>query len=86
MAHLKGLGKVVYLRVGLKELEKRLAGKDIFRRGVIMKKKGETLAELYAERAPLYEMYADVIVDCDGLNIDGTVAAIIDGVFGKSER
>ncbi|HJB93932.1 MAG TPA: shikimate kinase [Candidatus Borkfalkia stercoripullorum] len=83
MAHLKSLGTVVYLRVGLKELEKRLAGKDIFRRGVVMRKKGETLAELYAERAPLYEKYADITVDCDGLDIGGTVAAVAARVFRR---
>ena len=81
MAHLKELGKVVYLKVGLAELAKRLAGKDIFRRGVVMKQRGETLAELYAERAPLYEKYADVIVDCGGLDLEGTVAAVIKSVF-----
>ena len=83
MEHLSSLGTVVYLKVGLKELERRLAGKDIFRRGVVMRQKGETLAELYAERAPLYEKYAGITVDCDGLDIGGTVAAIVSGVFGK---
>ncbi len=85
MAHLKEIGKVVYLRLSLQESERRLADKDIFRRGVVMKRKGETLAQLYAERAPLYEKYADVVVDCDGLNIDGTVAAIMAGV-GKQKN
>lgn len=84
MAHLKEIGRVVYLKVGLSELEKRLAGKDIFRRGVVMKKKGETLAELYAERAPLYEKFADVTVPCDGLGLDETVSAVVAAVFGKN--
>ena len=35
-----------------------------------------TLKELYAERVPLYEKYADVTVRCDGQTIDETVAAI----------
>lgn len=82
MEHLKTLGKIVYLKVGLCELEKRLAGKDIFRRGVVMRKRGETLAELYAERAPLYEKYADITVDCDGLDLESTVRAVISCVFG----
>ena len=42
-----------------------------------MRNRAETLAELYAERVPLYEKYADATVDCDGLNIDETVEAVI---------
>lgn len=45
-----------------------------------MKKRGETLAELLAERAPLYEKYADITVDCDGLGLEETVSAIINAV------
>lgn len=81
MEHLKAMGKVVYLKAGIKELKKRLADKDIFRRGVVMRKRGETLEELYAERAPLYENYADVAVECDGLDLEATVRAVIAAVF-----
>lgn len=76
MRHLKTLGKIVYIKVGLAELGRRLAGKDLFARGVVMKKPGTTLSELYDERAPLYEKYADIIVDCDRLTLDQTVEAI----------
>ena len=77
-------GVIVYLHVSIEELSRRLAGKDIFRRGVVMRKKGETLSELYEERVPLYEKYAEVIVDCDGLNLEQTVEAIMKGVGEKS--
>ena len=77
MRHLKSIGKVIYIKVSLKELEKRLAGKDLFSRGVVMKKPGTTLSELYSERAPLYEKYADITVDCDNLSLDMTVEEII---------
>ncbi len=80
MQHLKTLGKIIYIKVSLEELERRLAGKDMFARGVVMKKPGTTLAELYAERAPLYEKYADITVDCDRLSLDQTVEAIIESV------
>ena len=63
MAHLRTLGTVVYLRVGLAEIERRVS--EPHARGVAMRA-GETLADVYAERAPLYEKYADVIVDEDG--------------------
>lgn len=74
MRHLKELGKVVYLKLSLKEIEKRL--KNIERRGVVMKRRGETLADLYGERSPLYEKYADAAIDCDALDIEGTVKAV----------
>lgn len=77
MAHLRRMGKVVYLRVAEEELERRLRGRDIFRRGVVMRARGETLAELYAERAPLYEKYADAVADCTGTDLEGTVRAIL---------
>ena len=83
MANLKAIGTIVYLKVGLKELEKRLGGEDIFSRGVVMKKRGETLGELFDERIPLYERYADIVIDCDGLGLDDTVAAIISDVKNR---
>ncbi len=76
MKNLRSLGKTVYLKAGAAELERRLRGEDIFARGVVMKKKGETLAELLGERAPLYEKYADVTVCCDGKSLDETADAV----------
>ena len=75
MRHLKTLGKVVYLRISEQEAERRLG--NIVLRGVVMRRQGETLAELYAERVPLYERYADVVVDCDGQTLEETVGAIV---------
>ena len=75
MRHLKELGKVVYLRISEAEVERRLG--NIVLRGVVMRKKGETVAELYAERVPLYEKYSDLTVDCDGLTLEQTVETIV---------
>ena len=74
MRNLKKIGTVVYLKVSERELEKRL--KNIFRRGVVMRTPGETIADLYAERIPLYERYADVTVDCEGCDVEQTVRRI----------
>ena len=41
-----------------------------------MRGKVRTLGELYRERIPLYERYADVTVHCDGQTIDETVESI----------
>ena len=60
MAHLKTLGKVVYLKIPYDEMCRRLG--DFSHRGVVMRK-GNTLEEMYAERVPLYEKYADLTVD-----------------------
>ena len=32
-------------------------------------KAGQTLQEIYDERTPLYEKYADIIIDTEGLSI-----------------
>ena len=60
MAHLKTLGKVLYLKIDYDTLVKRLG--DYSHRGVVSPS-ATTLEELYAERAPLYERYADLVVD-----------------------
>ena len=60
MQHLKTLGKVVYLYVPFEEMKRRLG--DFSHRGVIMRH-GNDLYDMYAEREPLYEKYADITVD-----------------------
>ena len=61
MAHLKELGPVVYLRVTMEELTSRI--QNLATRGIAMEP-GQTLADVLAQRAPLYERYADLTVDC----------------------
>ena len=60
MAHLKAMGKVVYLRLSFEEMDRRLG--DLHARGVAIAP-GATLQDLYDERTPLYEKYADITVD-----------------------
>jgi shikimate kinase len=55
-------------------LEKRLS--DIKGRGVVLKE-GQTLYDLYKERTPLYEKYADVQVLEDGLDVEETVTQLV---------
>ena len=59
MEHLRNIGVVVYISLSYEEIEKRLG--DLTKRGVSIKK-GQTLRELYDERLPLYEKYADLII------------------------
>ena len=73
MKHLATLGKIVYIRIPFEEMQTRLG--DYVHRGVVMPE-GYTLADLYRERAPLYEKYADVTVD-GGAHISDTLTAIL---------
>lgn len=63
MAHLKTLGRVVYLDVPLEVIRARVG--DLEDRGVVIEA-GTTLADLMAERKPLYQHYADSVVVCGG--------------------
>ena len=75
MEKLKKDGTVVYLKLPLSELEKRLA--DIKTRGVAMKN-GTTLAELFEERSPLYEKYADITLDCSNLTPEQCIEKLLE--------
>lgn len=64
MEHFRRIGKIVYLAISCADLEERLG--DLDERGVIHEK-DQTLADIYAQRVPLYERYADVTVWEDGV-------------------
>ena len=66
MEHLKEIGLVVYLKLSLESIADRLG--DLQQRGVALKE-GWGLKELYEERVPLYEKYADLVMDCEGKSI-----------------
>ena len=74
MEHLKEIGKVVYLEVPFAILEQRLS--DIKGRGVVLKD-GQTLYDLFMERTPLYEKYADIRISEEGLNVEQTVELLV---------
>lgn len=75
MEHLKKIGTVVYLKLDYEILKKRLG--NLRCRGVVLRK-GQTLKDLYDERTPLYEKYADIVVDEKNLNIEETLQKIIE--------
>ena len=62
MEKLKKSSVVVYIDVPLESLECRLG--NLMSRGVIFDK-GQTLADIYRVRTPLYEKYADFTVNGD---------------------
>ena len=59
MAHLKSLGRIVYLCLEYNEVERRLG--DLHERGVAIAP-GKTLKDLFDERTPLYNKYADIAI------------------------
>ena len=61
--HLKTLGKVFYLFCSYETVVERIG--DFSKRGIVLKP-GQTIKDLYNERAPLYKKYADVTILCDG--------------------
>ena len=60
MDHYKNIGKVVYLKVDMDTLTKRLHNAK--QRGVVMRE-GQSLISLYNERSALYEKYADITIE-----------------------
>ena len=74
MKHLKEIGTIVYLKVGYEELAKRLG--NLQERGVALKP-GQTLKDLCDERCPLYEKYADIVVDEEHMGLDETLDKVL---------
>lgn len=74
MHHLKSLGLVIYLELSLAELLPRLDNLDS--RGVVMAE-GQSLGDLYLERAPLYQHYADLTIPCGGNHHDRIVQCMV---------
>lgn len=74
MEHLKSIGTVVYLELPYRELERRLG--NLKHRGVVLKEV-QTLEDLYRERVPLYEKYADITVPEGGLDVQQTIEKLL---------
>ena len=75
MEHLKSIGTVVYPKLSLEPLSKRLG--NLKGRGVLLKE-GQTLEDLYRERTPLYEKYADLVIDEEGKDLEGCLQAVLE--------
>lgn len=66
-------GIIVYLKLSYEAIASRLG--DLTARGVALKD-GFTLRDLYDERTPLYEKYAQITVELDGLTVEAAADAI----------
>ncbi|SET48212.1 shikimate kinase [[Clostridium] polysaccharolyticum] len=73
MKHFQKTAKIVYIKLSYETLVSRLG--DLKRRGVVLRE-GQTFKELYNERHPLYESYADIIVDGEEKTVEELMVAI----------
>lgn len=75
MEHLKKLGRIVYIHVSVETILQRL--NNITTRGIAMSR-DQGIAELYEERKPLYEKYAEVTAESGGGSMEETVVDIVE--------
>lgn len=71
--HLKENGKIIYLNVSLDEIKKRL--NNISTRGIAAKK-NESVDSIFMERSPLYNKYADYVLNLESSTAEETVNEI----------
>jgi len=74
MQHLKKKGMVVFLKVSIETLKKRIRNFDT--RGIALKP-GQSFSDLFQERQVLYEKYADLIIDGEGTSQEAIGVEII---------
>jgi shikimate kinase len=74
MANLAAQAFLIYCEADLPTLESRL--NNFAGRGIV-RQPGQTLADLYAERTPLYQHYANATVNVLGKSVDEICAEIL---------
>ena len=65
MEHLSSISSIVFLKADLAIIEQRI--KNFNQRG-IAKALDQTFKELFFERQPLYEKYAEILIDCNAIS------------------
>lgn len=79
MEHLKSGGIVVYLKISFEEMVRRL--NNITTRGIVLVA-GQSLHEMYTQRIPLYERYADITIDCSDDDFENCIGRVMDELSG----
>jgi shikimate kinase len=75
MEYLKPDGVVFYLNISFEKMVQRL--KNIRTRGIV-RIAGQSLRDMYDQRIPLYEKYADIRIDCSYDDFENIVEKIVD--------
>jgi shikimate kinase len=77
MKHLKKDGVVIYLQISFEEMVRRL--NNITTRGIVLPA-GQGLLDMYDQRVPLYENFADITLDCSDGDFEQCIRNIIKGL------
>lgn len=78
MNHLGENGRFIYLRMSYEEMNRRL--RNTFRRRGVVLKNGNSARDMYLERVPLYEKYADIVIDEQNLSAEQTLAKLLEKI------
>lgn len=81
MEHLKHISTIVYLKLSYEDVKERLG--NLTDRGVALKE-GMTLLDLYHERVPYYEKYADITIDETGMSNPGQAVDLLREMIEKN--
>ena len=79
MDRLRALGQLVFIDIPLEELLTRVHDMDT--RGLVIGP-GESYEQLYLERQPLYEKFAETTISGGGMTVEAVAAAIEEQVCG----
>ena len=83
MRHYKKIGIIVYLKASYPTIKRRIRNPK--KRGVVLRE-GQSLRDLYNERVPYFEKYADITVCEDGCRIEETIENVINAVERYKKR
>jgi len=77
MAHLMCISTIIFLKTEFEVIQARIRNFDT--RG-IAKGKNQTFKDLFDERQLLYNLYAEMTIDCDGLDQEEVAVCIAEAV------
>ena len=80
IAHMRSLGTVVYLQLSLEDVAGRI--RNLSTRGIALSP-GQTLADVYRRRVPLYEKCAHITIPAGGQSLAETVNAVSKALAGR---
>ena len=83
MQHLKEISVIIYLELSYTAIKSRLG--DLRERGITLKE-GQSLKDLYLERVPLYEKYADITVNEMKKTLAKTIEEICERLGEKPKK
>ena len=83
MEHYKKIGTVVYLKASYQTIKKRIRIPK--KRGVVLRD-GQSFRDLYNERVPFFEKYADITICEDGCRIEETIENVLNAVKKRRKK